>query len=108
MNKAGLIQEVSAKTGLSKKDATSTVEAVFETIVGVLADGEEVSIPGFGKFESRERAAREGTNPLKLKELKDQGVDAETAKEQAKIQIPATKAPAFKPAKALKEQVSGK
>ncbi|ASA22740.1 HU family DNA-binding protein [Paenibacillus donghaensis] len=105
MNKQDLIVEVSNKTGLAKKDATAAVEAVFETITGALASGEKVGIYGFGNFEVRERAARPGTNLSLLTKLKEQGVDAETAKAQAAIQIEASKAPAFKPSTALKNSV---
>ncbi|MFP9216771.1 HU-related DNA-binding protein HupN, partial [Enterococcus faecalis] len=69
-----------------------SVEKVFDTISEALKSGEKVSIPGFGTFEVRERAARKGRNP-------------QTGEE---IDIPATKAPAFKPAKALKDAVKAK
>ncbi|KRM90991.1 HU family DNA-binding protein [Liquorilactobacillus cacaonum] len=88
-NKAQLIETVATKTGLTKKDATTAVDAVFETIQATLAEGEKVQLIGFGNFEVRERAARKGRNP-------------QTGKE---IQIPASKVPAFKPGKALKEAV---
>jgi len=105
MNKQELIVEVSNKTGLAKKEVIAAVDAVFETITGVLASGEKVSIYGFGNFEVRDRAARSGVNPKLLADLKEQGVDDETAKAQAAIQIDASKAPAFKPATALKNAV---
>ncbi|QWU14422.1 DNA-binding protein HU-beta [Paenibacillus sophorae] len=105
MNKTDLTNEVVTKTGLQKKDAEAAVNAVFETIAGALAEGDKVAIFGFGTFETRERAARPGINPKLLAQLKEQGVDAETAKEQATIQIDASKAPAFKPAKALKNAI---
>lgn len=88
-NKADLIEKVAASTDLTKKDATSAVEAVFETITNTLAEGEKVQIIGFGNFEVRDRAARKGRNP-------------QTGEE---IQIPASKVPAFKAGKALKEAV---
>lgn len=103
MNKTQLISVITEKTGLTKKDATSAVEAVFATINETLVTGEEVSITGHGKYAVRERAARTGVNPLLLKELKEKGVDPETAKAQASIQIEASKTVGWKPAKAVKE-----
>lgn len=89
MNKTGLINEVAEVTGLSKKDATSAVEAVFDTVQGALAKGEKVQIIGFGGFEVRDRAARIGTNPS----------------DGTKIEIPAKRVPAFKAGKALREAI---
>ncbi|MCC5894938.1 HU family DNA-binding protein [Alkalibacterium olivapovliticus] len=88
-NKAELIEKVAASADLTKKDATAAVEAVFETIKDTLADGEKVQVIGFGNFEVRDRAARKGRNP-------------QTGEE---IQIPASKVPAFKAGKALKDAV---
>lgn len=105
MNKQDLIVAVVGKTGLDKKTVTLAVESTFEEIANALANNEKVSLYGFGNFEVRERAARQGVNPKLLKELKDQGVDAETAKAQATIQINASKVPAFKPAKGLKDAI---
>lgn len=88
-NKADLIEIVANKAELSKKDATPVVESVFEAIEELLTEGERVQIIGFGSFEVRDRAARKGRNP-------------QTGEE---IQIPATKVPAFKPGKGLKDAV---
>ena len=88
-NKADLVERVAAKTNLTKKDVTATVEALFETVMEALADGEKVQVIGFGTFEVRDRAARKGRNP-------------QTGEE---IQIPASKVPAFKACKALKDIV---
>ncbi|WP_437184448.1 HU family DNA-binding protein [Vagococcus intermedius] len=88
-NKAELIEKVAEKADLTKKDATTAVDAVFSTIQELLADGEKVQLIGFGNFEVRDRAARKGRNP-------------QTGKE---IDIPASKVPAFKPGKALKDAV---
>ncbi|HAJ69820.1 MAG: HU family DNA-binding protein [Alkalibacterium sp.] len=88
-NKAELIEKVASSADLTKKDATAAVEAVFDSIKDTLADGEKVQIIGFGNFEVRDRAARKGRNP-------------QTGEE---IQIPATKVPAFKAGKALKDAV---
>ncbi|KRN54378.1 HU family DNA-binding protein [Carnobacterium divergens] len=88
-NKAELIESVATSTGLTKKDATAAVDVVFETIQSTLSAGEKVQLIGFGNFEVRERAARKGRNP-------------QTGEE---IQIAASKVPAFKPGKALKDAV---
>ncbi len=87
MNKAELIAAVAEKTGLSKKDADKAVSAVFESVKDALVAGDKVAVFGFGTFEVRERAARTGLNP----------------QTKEKIEIAASKAPAFKAAKALKE-----
>lgn len=91
MNKTELVNSVAEATELSKKDASKAVEAVFESIQTALADGEKVQLIGFGNFEVRERAARKGRNP-------------QTGKE---IDIAASKVPAFKPGKSLKDSVQG-
>lgn len=88
-NKAELVSEVAAKTELTKKDVAATVDAIFNSIQENLAKGEKVQLIGFGTFEVRDRAARKGRNP-------------QTGKE---IEIPASKVPAFKPGKALKDAV---
>ena len=87
MNKQELISAAAEKTGFSKKDTEATVTAVLETIISALEDNEKVQLVGFGSFEVKERAARIGRNP-KTKEA---------------IEIPASKAPVFKPNKALKD-----
>ena len=89
MNKSELIAKVAETTGMSKKDATQAVEAVFDAISQALQNGEKVQLVGFGNFEVRERNARKGRNP-------------QTGEE---IDIPASKVPAFKPGKALKEGI---
>lgn len=89
MNKTDLIAAVSERTELTKKDAGNAVNAVFDVIAETLASGESVQLIGFGNFEVRDRAARKGRNP-------------QTGEE---IDIPASKTPAFKPGKQLKEAV---
>ncbi|HEU5138868.1 MAG TPA: HU family DNA-binding protein [Bacillales bacterium] len=89
MNKTDLIQSVAESTQLSKKDVTKAVDSVFDSISDSLKQGEKVQLIGFGNFEVRERSARKGRNP-------------QTGEE---IQISASKVPAFKPGKALKEAV---
>ena len=89
MNKKELIKAVVETTGLSKKDVTAVVDDVFDKITEALKNGDKVKLSGFGNFEVRERAARKGRNP-------------QTGEE---IEIPASKVPAFKPAKQLKELI---
>ena len=89
MNKTDLVAAVAAKAELSKKDAEAAVAAVFASITDALADGDKVSLVGFGTFDVKERAARTGLNP----------------RTKEKIEIPASKAPAFKAGKALKDAV---
>ncbi|KJE27775.1 HU family DNA-binding protein [Geobacillus thermoleovorans] len=89
MNKTELINVVAETSGLSKKDATKAVDAVFDSITEALRKGDKVQLIGFGNFEVRERAARKGRNPQTGEEM----------------EIPASKVPAFKPGKALKDAV---
>ena len=89
MNKTELIAIVAEKSGITKKDAERVVSATFETITAQMKKGEKVQISGFGIFEVKEREARVGRNP-RTKEA---------------IQIPASKAPVFKPSKTLKDMV---
>lgn len=90
MNKSELVSAVAKETNLSKKDAEAAVNAVTSTITTALAGGEKVQLVGFGTFETRERAARTGKNPR----------TGET------IEISASKVPAFKAGKALKDVVN--
>ncbi len=88
MLKKDLIDKIAA-VGLTKKQAGAALEATLEAVADSLKSGESVLLTGFGKFEVRTRAARTGINPKTL----------------AKIKLPATKVPAFKPGKALKAVV---
>ena len=90
MTKTELISVVAEKTGFSKKDADKAVAAVLDSISEALAGGEKIQLGGFGTFEVRDRAAREGKNPATGE----------------KITIAATKVPAFKAGKALKDAVA--
>jgi DNA-binding protein HU-beta len=87
MNKVELIAKVAQKAGLKKKDAEGAVNAMIESIGQALKKGEKVQLIGFGTFETRKRAARNGRNP----------------QTGAVIKIPATRVPAFKPGAKLKE-----
>lgn len=90
MNKTDLVNQVAELSGLSKKDAGKAVDAVFEAIGDALQNGDKVQLVGFGNFEVRERQARKGRNP--------QTGDV--------IDIAASKIPAFKPGKQLKDLVA--
>ncbi|WP_273853373.1 HU family DNA-binding protein [Guptibacillus spartinae] len=89
MNKAELLTTVAERAEMSKKDTSRVVDTLMDTIAEALAKGEKVQLVGFGNFEVRERSARKGRNP-------------QTGEE---IHIQASKTPAFKPGKALKEKV---
>ena len=89
MNKIELIAAVAEKTGMTKKDAERAVAATFESISASLAKGDRVQLSGFGIFEVKERSARVGRNP-RTKET---------------IEIPASRTPAFKASKSLKDLV---
>ena len=90
MNKTELIAAVAEKTGLTKKDAERVVSATFETVTETLKKGDKVSVSGFGIFEVKTREARIGRNPRTKEEIK----------------IPATKLPAFKASKTLKDTIA--
>jgi DNA-binding protein HU-beta len=90
VNKTELIAKVAEATEMTKKEATQSVEAVLQSITEALVTGDKVQLIGFGNFEVRERAARKGRNP-------------QTGDE---IDIPASKVPAFRPGKQLKEVVN--
>jgi DNA-binding protein HU-beta len=90
MTKLELAKQLAAQAGLTGEQATSAIDAVFETIVGELAAGRDVAIAGFGKFSVGERAARDGRNPA----------TGET------IQIAASRAAKFSAAAALKSQLN--
>ena len=90
MNKTELIAAVAEKANLSKKDAEAAVSAVLDAVTYELVKGGKVQLIGFGSFEVRERAAKQGRNP----------------KTGEAMQIPATKVPAFKAGNALKNAVA--
>jgi len=92
MNKADLVQSIAKKTDLSKKVAEMALNSFVESVEESLAKGEKVTLVGFGTFEVKERAARTGVNP----------------QTKAKIKIAASKAPAFRAGKDLKEKVNVK
>jgi len=94
MNKSELITKLAKKAGLTQAKAGEAVDAIFNAhkglVVAELSAGRKVTLPGFGSFSVRKRAARKGRNPATGKA----------------ITIPARKYPAFKVGKTLKEKVS--
>ncbi len=89
MNKTELVASIAEKAGIAKKDADKALAAFIDTVAAELKDGGKIQLVGFGTFETRERAAREGINP----------------QTGAKIKIAASKNPVFKAGKALKDAV---
>jgi DNA-binding protein HU-beta len=90
MNKTDRINAVAEHAELTKADAGRALEAFFETVQKALKNGDDVSVVGFGTFTVRERAARTGRNPRTNEEIK----------------IAASKIPAFKAGKGLKDAVN--
>ncbi len=91
MNKSELIDAAAQSTGLSKGEMSKALDSILDSISGAVQQGDRVSLSGFGTFERRDRAARTGRNPQTGEQL----------------QVAASRAPAFKPAKAFKDAVNG-
>ncbi|MEI6429565.1 MAG: HU family DNA-binding protein [Pseudanabaena sp. ELA607] len=89
MNKGELVDAIAEKVSVSKKNIEIVVTAAFEAIIDAVAEGDRVTLVGFGSFEPRERQEREGRNP----------------RTGEKMTIPATKVPAFSAGKQFKEKV---
>ncbi len=90
MTKAELIDAITTKLNMRKKDVAPVVDGVFQEIEGALAKGDRCTFVGFGVFEVKERAAREGRNPQDPTKV---------------VHIPAKKVPMFRPGKDLKDKV---
>jgi DNA-binding protein HU-beta len=90
MNKGELVAALAAKTELSKKDSEAALNALIDVIGETIAKGEKVQLIGFGTFEAKNRPARTARNP----------------RTGAEVKIAASKAPAFKAGKALKDKVN--
>jgi integration host factor subunit beta len=90
MTKADLIEGISRTAEMSRKDAETIVETVFEGIVKALRADEKIEIRGFGSFRTRARKPRIGRNP----------------KTGARVDVPAKRIPYFKPSKELKDVVN--
>ncbi|MHC0067031.1 HU family DNA-binding protein [Nostoc sp. UIC 10890] len=90
MNKGELVDAVAAKTNITKKQADEVISAFLSVVTEAVANGEKVTLIGFGSFERRDRSEREGRNP----------------KTNEPITIPATRVPAFSAGKQFKEKVA--
>jgi DNA-binding protein HU-beta len=89
MNKTELVDKIAQGAGLSKKDADQALRSALDAITDAVATGEKVTLPGFGTFERRDRAAREGRNP----------------QTGASLKIPKSQVPAFKAGATFKSYV---
>lgn len=90
MNKGELVDAVAAKTNITKKQADEVINAFLSVVTEAVANGDKVTLIGFGSFERRERSEREGRNP----------------KTNEPMTIPATQVPAFSAGKQFKEKVA--
>ncbi|MCR5230748.1 MAG: HU family DNA-binding protein [Solobacterium sp.] len=90
VNKKTITETIAETYNFTKKEAAEIVDMVFETMAAALENGDRVDISGFGKFEVKERASRQGINP-QTKEL---------------IEIPSSRIPGFKASKKLKDRVN--
>ncbi|MHC5763724.1 HU family DNA-binding protein [Nostoc sp.] len=90
MNKGELVDAVAAKTNITKKQADEVISAFLSVVTEAVANGDKVTLIGFGSFERRERSEREGRNP----------------KTNEPMTIPATRVPAFSAGKLFKEKVA--
>lgn len=90
MTKADLIEEVSRVVEFTRKESEVIVEAIFDSVVKSLREGDKIEIRGFGSFRTRQRMSRIGRNP----------------KTGARVDVPAKRIPYFKPSKELKDLVN--
>lgn len=90
MNKSELVAKLAADTELRKGDVEKVVDSLLATIKEVMVNGDKLQLVGFGTFEAKDRAEKEGVNPATGE----------------KITIPACKVPSFKPGKALKDEIN--
>src|SRR6266581_1775091 len=90
MTKADLVEEVSRVTELTRKDSEVIVDTLFESVIKALRTGDKLEVRGFGSFRVRQRNARVGRNP----------------KTGEKVEVPAKRAPYFKPSKELKDLIN--
>jgi integration host factor subunit beta len=91
MTKADLVEEVIRVSSLSKKQAESIVNTVFDSIVEALQQDDKIELRGFGSFRVRRRRSRQGRNP----------------KTGDRVSVPAKRIPYFKPGKELKDLING-
>lgn len=90
MNKADLIEQITEKSKLDKKDVILVIDVFMNTVSTALINEEKVSLMGFGNFETKERAARTGQNPRTGK----------------RVPIPKSKVPTWKPSKKLRDLIN--
>lgn len=90
MNKGELVDAIAERTKQSKKEINLTLSAALEVIQDTVTEGDKVTLVGFGAFEARDRKEREGINP----------------RTGEKMEIPATRFPAFSAGKQFKEKVA--
>ncbi len=90
ISKTDLIKELAEKTGIDQKEVKTLVEGMLESVTSHLKEGDKVQLTGFGTFEVRERSARTGVKPGTTE----------------KMDFPASKVPAFKAGKGLKDQIA--
>ncbi|WP_445634528.1 hypothetical protein NSTC745_06351 [Nostoc sp. DSM 114161] len=91
MNKGELVDAIADKAGVTKKQADAVLTAALDAIIEAVAGGDKVTLVGFGSWEPRDRAAREGRNP----------------KTNEKMEIPATRVPGFSAGKVFRDKVAG-
>ena len=92
MTKQEFVERVAAKSGLSKRDAQTAVDAMLDSFTDALKSGNDVAFTGFGKFTTQRRAARMGVNPRNPSQ---------------KVSIPAATVPKFSAGSTLKQAVRG-
>jgi DNA-binding protein HU-beta len=90
MNKGELVDAIAIKANVTKKEADAVLSATIDAIVEAVASGDKVTLVGFGSFEKRDRAEREGRNP----------------KTGETMTIAATSVPGFSAGKLFKEKVA--
>src|SRR5947199_8395031 len=90
MTKADLVDKVTSIGDLTRRDGEVIVDTLFESVIGALKSGDKIEIRGFGSFRTRQRNARTGRNP----------------KTGARVDVPATRVPFFRPSKALRDLVN--
>lgn len=90
MTEAELIEEVSRVVEMTRKESKVIVEAIFDSVVRSLRNGDKIEVRGFGSFRTRQRQSRVGRNP----------------KTGTRVEVPAKRIPYFKPSKELKDVVN--
>ena len=92
MTKQEFVDQIAAKTDLSRRDAAKAVDAFIDTVTESLKRGQDITFTGFGKFSTKQRAERQGVNPRNPGQ---------------KITIPAARVPRFSAGSSLKQAVRG-